>query len=129
MNAAIREKYDDLPFPNHTFDSVITACVFCSVPDPIKGFKELRRVIKPDGRLFLLEHVRSEGPILGAAMDWLNPHLQRMTETNINRKTENNIVLAGLTIIAVKNLFGDIVKLIAARPSTGSKHQKTCFKS
>ena len=106
----------DLPFPDHTFDTVITACVFCSVPDPIQGLKELRRVTKPTGQLFFLEHLRSNKKILGAAMDWLNPYTQRLTGTNINRRTENNIVLAGLTIIAVENLFGDIVKLIAAVP-------------
>jgi ubiquinone/menaquinone biosynthesis C-methylase UbiE len=106
----------DLPFPDHTFDNVITACVFCSVPDPIQGLKELRRVTKPNGQLFFLEHVRSKNFILGPAMDWLNPPLHRLFGTNINRKTENNMVLAGLTIIAVENLFGDIVKLITAVP-------------
>jgi ubiquinone/menaquinone biosynthesis C-methylase UbiE len=104
----------DLPFPDHTFDTVISACVFCSVPDPIKGLKELRRVTKPNGQLFFLEHVRSNRKILGTVMDWLNPYTQRLTGININRKTENNIVLASLTIVSVENLFGDIVKLITA---------------
>ncbi|MEW6660774.1 MAG: class I SAM-dependent methyltransferase [Bacillota bacterium] len=107
----------DLPFPDNTFDSVITACVFCSVPDAIKGFKELRRVIKPDGKLFLLEHVRSEGSILGPTMDWLNPFFQRLAGVNINRRTENNIALAGMQVTKVKNLFRDIVKLITAAPN------------
>jgi len=114
---------EELPFPDLIFDTVITACVFCSVPDPIKGFKELRRVTKADGRLFLLEHVRSEGPVLGPLMDRINPYWQRLSVSDINRRTENNIIAAGMEITEVKNLFGDIVKLITARPSTDSIRQ------
>lgn len=36
-----------MDFPNHTFDYVVSTCVFCSVPDPVKGLREIRRVVKP----------------------------------------------------------------------------------
>ena len=36
-----------LPFPDDSFDYVVSACVFCSVPDPLIGLQELRRVCKP----------------------------------------------------------------------------------
>ena len=51
---------EDLPFRAGTFDAVVASCVFCSVPDPMRGLGEIRRVLKDGGQLRLLEHVRSE---------------------------------------------------------------------
>ena len=62
-----------MTFPDNAFDTVLATCVFCSVPDPIKGLKEVQRVCKPDGQIILLEHMRSEHPLLGLLMDILNP--------------------------------------------------------
>ncbi|MCB0652826.1 MAG: class I SAM-dependent methyltransferase [Saprospiraceae bacterium] len=43
----------DMDFEDDTFDTVVTSCVFCSVPDPVKGLKEIRRVLKPGGMLLM----------------------------------------------------------------------------
>lgn len=107
----------ELPFPDNMFDTVITACVFCSVPDPIQGFRELRRVVKPEGNLYMLEHVRSEGALLGPLMDWVNPLTVSHSGVNINRRTEQNIQSSGMQIASVEKLFSDIVKLIHAVPN------------
>ncbi|OEF96628.1 class I SAM-dependent methyltransferase [Desulfuribacillus alkaliarsenatis] len=106
----------ELPFEDDTFDTVITACVFCSVPDALQGFKELRRVTKATGNLYLLEHVRSENAALGKMMDWLNPLTVKHSGVNINRRTEATMETAGLEIKQIDKLFGDIVKLIHATP-------------
>jgi ubiquinone/menaquinone biosynthesis C-methylase UbiE len=58
----------DLKFPDNSFDTIVTSCVFCSVPDPVKGLKEIRRVCKPGGKVVMLEHVRSHKPVLGPLM-------------------------------------------------------------
>ena len=48
-----------MDFPDDSFDYVVSTCVFCSVPDPVKGLKELKRVCKSDGKIIMLEHMRS----------------------------------------------------------------------
>lgn len=48
-----------LDFADDSFDTVVATCVFCSVPNPIQGLKEVRRVTKPSGKIILLEHMRS----------------------------------------------------------------------
>ena len=98
-------------------DAVVTACVFCSVPDPVLGLQEVRRVLRPDGKIVLLEHVRSRLPILGRIMDWLNPVSVRLQGANINRDTVGNVEKAGLHVRGVNNLLLDIVKLIDGGPS------------
>ena len=39
-----------LDFADDSFDTVVVTCVFCSVPNPIQGLKEVRRVTKPSGK-------------------------------------------------------------------------------
>jgi ubiquinone/menaquinone biosynthesis C-methylase UbiE len=105
-----------LGFPDHCFDTVFATFVFCSVPDPVPGLRELRRVCKPDGRLLLLEHVRPTNELLGILFDVLNPIVVRMMGANINRKTVDNIKKAGWYIQTEQNLSSDIVRLIEAKP-------------
>lgn len=105
-----------MDFPDNTFDTVIATCVFCSVPDPVQGLREVRRVCKPEGQIILLEHVRSENPLLGALMDILNPVSLYLIGSNINRRTVENVMEAGIRINKVENVFGKIVKLIVAHP-------------
>jgi len=105
-----------LKFPDDRFDTVFATFVFCSVPDPVLGLKELRRVCRPAGRLLLLEHMRPENPFLGLVFDALNPLVVRLIGANINRKTINNIHSAGWTVETVRDLSSDIVRWIEARP-------------
>lgn len=105
-----------LDFPDNNFDTVLATCVFCSVPDPVLGLQEVRRVCKRDGQVVLLEHMRSEIPLLGLFMDILNPLVVRTIGNNINRRTVDNIKKAGLNIKRVENLKADIYKLVVASP-------------
>ena len=50
---------ESLPFPDASFDTVVSTLVLCTVPDQERAIAEIRRVLKPDGRLLFLEHVRS----------------------------------------------------------------------
>ena len=104
-----------LTFPDDTFDTAVATFVFCSVPDPILGLREVKRVVKPGGDIWLLEHVRVDKPVIGPLMDLLNPIFVRITGANINRRTVENVRRAGLEIVSVENLSDDLVKLIHAR--------------
>ncbi len=105
-----------LEFPDGTFDTVVSTFVFCSVPDPVLGLREARRVLKPGGQVLLLEHVRSKTPGVGAMMDLVNPIVVRVMGPNINRETVHNVGKAGFMIEKVEDIgLGDIFKLIIAR--------------
>jgi phosphatidylethanolamine/phosphatidyl-N-methylethanolamine N-methyltransferase len=106
----------NLAFPDHSFDMVLATFVFCSVPDPVQGLRELVRVCRPGGRLLLLEHMRPTNSTLGAVFDLLNPVVVRMMGANINRRTVENIRRSGWKVVVEDNLFSDLVKWIEAEP-------------
>lgn len=103
-----------LPHPNASFETVTATCVFCSVADPVQGLREVRRVVKPDGRVRLLEHVRPRNPLLGKLFDILSPITRRLVGPEINRRTEGNLRAAGLEIVDVRR--NGIWREIEARP-------------
>ena len=105
-----------LQFPSASFDTVVATFVFCSVPDPIQGLREIGRVVRPDGQILLLEHVRIDRPVVGTLMDFLAPLIVRLNGANINRRTVENVRAAGLQIDRVENLDDmGMFKLIFAR--------------
>ncbi len=109
-----------LRFPTDSFDSAVATFVFCSVPDPVLGLKEVGRVVRPGGQIVLLEHVRLDRPVIGRLMDLLNPLVVRITGANINRRTVENVRQAGLVIERVEDLTPTgLIKLIVARPGPG----------
>lgn len=105
-----------LAFPDDAFDTVVTTFVFCSVPDPVRGFREIRRVLRPSGRGIFLEHVLSGKPVVRQTMKALNPLVRPMMGANIDRLTRRNIEAADLTVESETDLWLDIVKLFVVRP-------------
>jgi len=106
-----------LDLPSGIFDTVIATFVFCSVPDPVQGLHELGRVVRPDGHILLLEHVRIDRPVIGPVMDALAPLVVRLNGASINRRTVTNVRIAGLRIDQVLDLDKiGMFKLIFASP-------------
>lgn len=104
-----------LPFDDSSFDTVVATFLFCSVPEPVQGLREALRVLKPGGRLFLLEHVASELPILRAVMRWADPVPFHIWGAHIDRDTVTNVHRAGFQDVTSENKSLDIVKLITAK--------------
>ena len=113
----IEADIQELPFPDNSFDTIVSTCVFCSVPDPVVGLEELRRVCKPDGQILMLEHMRSENQAAGLVMDLLNPVTVRMWGANINRETMANIKSAGLSVVGEERLMGSIMRRLMLSPN------------
>lgn len=108
-----------LHFGDQSFDTIFGTFVFCSVPDPIGGLREIKRVCKRGGKVILLEHVRPRSTLLGRIFDLLNPITVRVMGVNINRNTVENIKRAGLNVQEEEDLFLDVVKLVVANPANG----------
>lgn len=103
-----------LPFADASFDTVLATFVFCSVPDPVQGLREVVRVLAPGGQFLLLEHVLSHRVFLRLLMRLVNPLMVRMSGANINRETVQYVARAGFAIQRVDDLWGDIFKFIEA---------------
>ncbi|UOA09443.1 class I SAM-dependent methyltransferase [Methylobacter sp. S3L5C] len=104
-----------LDFADNSFDTIIGSFVFCSVPLPIKGLKELYRVCKPAGQVLLLEHVLSSKPVLAKIMNFINPVIVALVGANINRNTVKNVKACGFALVRVDERSSDMIKLIEAR--------------
>jgi SAM-dependent methyltransferase len=100
-----------LPFAANTFDAAFATLVFCSIPKPENAFRELRRVVKPNGKIVLLEHVRPNG-LLGFAFDFLNILTVALIEDHFNRRTAKIAEDSGLKVLEVKRKAFGIVNLI-----------------
>lgn len=105
---------EDLPFADASLDAVVGSGVFCCVPDAERGFREIRRVLKPGGKIVLLEHMRPYG-VLGLLFDLLDPLVSRLMGPHINRRTLENMRAAGLVIESEENMHSNWVKLVVAR--------------
>ncbi len=99
-----------LPFANACFDTVVATCVFCTVPDPELGFREIRRVLKPGGELRLLEHVRASSAAVSRLQDRATPGWRRIAGgCCLNRPTLETVLEAGFQLERLERWFGGLV--------------------
>ena len=109
-----------LPFADASFDSVVVTLVFCSVEDAVQGMQEIRRVLKPQGTLFLFEHVRSQSAWVARLQDALVPLTTRLFgNCHWNRDTAQTVQEAGFAITHVRRVKGGLdphIVLQALRP-------------
>jgi ubiquinone/menaquinone biosynthesis C-methylase UbiE len=96
---------ESLPFGDASLDAIVTSTVLCSVRSVPATLAEFRRVLKPEGELRMLEHVRSERWPAGFLMDLLNPLWLRLNKMGChwNRRTIDAVRSAGFDITSVRD--------------------------
>lgn len=90
---------EELPFEDNSFDTVVFTLVFCSVDNPLLGLSEAKRVLRADGRLIFIEHVRPKSHGIRKIADRINPAWNSFSNgCNINRETLETIKSAGFSL-------------------------------
>lgn len=108
-----------LAFTESCFDWVVGSLLFCGVPDPMLGLSEICRVLRPGGRLLLIEHVRSTWPLVGRALDVANVFWNNFTHyCNLNRRTLDVVRAAGFVLRRVETHSMGVVQVILAEKVT-----------
>ncbi len=98
----LRAPAEDLPFADASFDTVVSTLVLCGVADQPRAVRELRRVLRPGGRLIFIEHVRSDDPRAAKTQDRMNPLNRFLVCCDCNRPTLNTIRSAGFEVTELK---------------------------
>jgi ubiquinone/menaquinone biosynthesis C-methylase UbiE len=97
----LRAPAEDLPFDDHAFDVAVSTLVLCGVDDQPRALRELRRVLRPGGRLLFIEHLRSEDLAVARLQDRMNWLNRVVVCCDCNRPTLDSIRQAGFTVTQV----------------------------
>lgn len=107
---------ENLPFADESFDSAVVTLVFCSVGDPGRGLSEVRRVLKPEGSLLMVEHVRAHGAIAANMQNIITP-ITKLVAGNChwNRNTEKTVIEAGFRVEQRRDIGGFMMPVVILR--------------
>lgn len=93
---------EEIPTENNYFDSVVITWTLCSIPDPVKALHEIRRVLKPSGKMIFAEHGLSPDRGVAKWQSRINPMWKIVGGgCNLNRKMDELIVQAGFNFDAL----------------------------
>ena len=113
-----------LPFPDETFDTVVSSLSTCTFPDPISALQEMARVCRPTGKVLLLEHGRSDREWLGRWQDRHADQFAKPLGCHWNREPLELVGQTGLKVFQAKrNFFGIFQQIeslkMASPPESG----------
>lgn len=107
-----------LAFEDESFDTVVSAFVFCTVPHPLQGLQEVYRVLKGEGTAVFLEHMKTESVLVNIPLYMMNVFSRAFTGTSMVRETQKNIETAGFHLREVQRYVYGIVRLMIAGKHT-----------
>jgi len=109
-----------LPFPDASFSTVVSTLVFCSIPEPAPALDEIRRVLRPGGKLLQIEHTRTGRRRIDAVLDTVTPVWKRIAGgCHPNRDTPALLEASGWTIERHERRAGGLIRLLVSRPRQG----------
>jgi ubiquinone/menaquinone biosynthesis C-methylase UbiE len=103
-----------LPFPDATFDTVVCTLSLCAIPDERAAIAEMRRVLRPGGRLLLLDHVGSNWWPIWAIQRLLEAFTVRAAGEHQTRRPLPLVAAAGFHIDETQRLKAGTVERVAA---------------
>lgn len=106
-------------FADRRFDAIVATFLFCVLDDALQlpALVELRRICKPNGTIRILEYAYSADPRRRAIMRLWAPWVRFAYGATFDRNTAQYLPAAGLTLVARRFVFRDIIELIEARPA------------
>jgi SAM-dependent methyltransferase len=97
---------EPLPLPDACIDTVVVTWTLCSIADPQKALKQMKRVVKPTGRLIFLEHGRAPDPGVVVWQDRLTPTWKHISGgCHLNRKIDDLVMEAGFRISDLRTFY------------------------
>ena len=105
----------DLPFPGGSFDTVVCTLSLCNVPDDRRAVAEMKRVLRPGGRLLLLDHIRAASGLGRAVQKALEFVWVRLEGEHLLRRPLEYAKAEGLRIEERERYKRGIVERVSAR--------------
>jgi ubiquinone/menaquinone biosynthesis C-methylase UbiE len=109
----------ELEFEDESFDTVVCTLGLCTIPDPRKAVAEALRVLRPGGRLILLEHVRSPSLPVRTIERMLDPISVRFQADHLTREPLEYLGAEGFEVERLERSKWGIVERVRARKPTG----------
>jgi len=99
---------EEIPLDEGCIDTVVTTWTLCTIPDPAKALREMRRVLKPGGMLLFAEHGLAPETRVQGWQNRLNPLWSRITGgCNLNRKMDELIQASGFRMMELKMEYAE----------------------
>ncbi len=95
-----------MALPDHSVDAVVSTWTLCTIPDPIFALQEIRRVLRPGGKLYFLEHGLSPDRGIARLQNLWNP-IQKWCAggCHVNREIDRLILDSGFKILGYKRFY------------------------
>jgi ubiquinone/menaquinone biosynthesis C-methylase UbiE len=104
---------ESIPLDSSSMDTVVSTWTLCSIPDLDAALAEIRRVLRPDGRLLFFEHGRAPDPSVSRWQDRLAPLFRGLAGCNPNRQIDASITSAGFRLIDIERAYLDGPRFIS----------------
>jgi ubiquinone/menaquinone biosynthesis C-methylase UbiE len=116
LDADLREDdAQDLPFPDESFDTAVCTLSLCNIPDDRKAVDEMKRVLRPSGRLLLLDHVRAASRLGRAVQRVLEVVMVPLEGEHLLRRPLEHVQAEGFEVEQRERYKAGIVERLSAR--------------